>query len=587
MSDLELASARGAMALPHVAGETVVGRTEDVALDRTGDVALERPVQEPTVGKNGRDQAAPVDVGGEMKQDLVVLGSRLGKLSLENRALVLSMVERFVETHQVGDNAEIRKQGAIPKTHSSHQSRREQQSRLGSEVSTSSRPASGESICSKDSVYDTSVTGLTSGSSVVSRRHKGRIFRRTAVSRVVKTEKASRRSSQENSEVSEVVGRHSRRTGTQRQDESERRKKASRYDNRQAPKMESFDVDSGMSLRSYLSLFEKHCRKNLKGTSEFWKAELEPKLSGDVLKTYKSMKSADDTWESLKTKLLDWYKTDKEARMSRFRTKFTKAVREEKESMFTLAMRLEKMFRTAYPSRDIERSRTLREKLFDIAPPSFQPMLKDHIVKRKMADKSICWTKIKKLASVHDSENTLERNEVVVINVAERTDNTPVVQSYNSGGEARFSDREDSGSVGRIGGAQQRFFQQRPSGGNFREVRQLSDGRQFRDNSMSRNLSVHPQFASRSRIVCNFCGKPGHYRRDCRIRTGACVACGEMGHWIANCSRAYTGRRPLVDPRMNGSASREGVRPIDNDVTRYESVGASNNVSPGNERALI
>ena len=36
---------------------------------------------------------------------------------------------------------------------------------------------------------------------------------------------------------------------------------------------------------------------------------------------------------------------------------------------------------------------------------------------------------------------------------------------------------------------------------------------------------------------CHFCGKAGHYARECRYNLGLCIACGDKGHYIRDCPK--------------------------------------------------
>jgi len=51
-------------------------------------------------------------------------------------------------------------------------------------------------------------------------------------------------------------------------------------------------------------------------------------------------------------------------------------------------------------------------------------------------------------------------------------------------------------------------------------------------------------------IICNFCHKPGHYRRDCRMANGLCLACGTGRHAIRDCPFRRVGNMAPVRPAL-------------------------------------
>jgi len=57
-----------------------------------------------------------------------------------------------------------------------------------------------------------------------------------------------------------------------------------------------------------------------------------------------------------------------------------------------------------------------------------------------------------------------------------------------------------------------------------------------------------------SQIVCNFCHRPGHYKRDCRVANGLCLACGAESHTLRSCPYRKFGHVAPIRPALPAPA---------------------------------
>ena len=66
------------------------------------------------------------------------------------------------------------------------------------------------------------------------------------------------------------------------------------------------------------------------------------------------------------------------------------------------SLRLEKLFKQAYPSSSIEKSSTLREQYLNTIPSNIKSKLKEHLFNNKLNGKSTTWSEIQRYARFRD-----------------------------------------------------------------------------------------------------------------------------------------------------------------------------------------
>jgi hypothetical protein len=376
-------------------------------------------------------------------------------------------------------------------------------------------------------------------------------------------------------------------------------KAISRLDSRRVPSPEKFDEKSGERLEKYLDRFEQYCKSSFKGDSRLWIGELDKFISGKLRDAFRAMRDTDDTYDSMKIKIINWYDNMKESRKQRQRGIFGNLKLGKSESIYLFTSRLEKHFKLAYPKHNVKSSKILRNKLIEALTKGAKDSIKSQIMSYKLADIKISWNLLQKWAKCYDSEvgneTSEERRDRVMVdseeeisisigqqnrNINKRVNN---VIDYSQG-----SDRSNSwGNRDRMQGnnSDTNYRQQTPNINyrqeNFRNNGQgntmntnnvprntnfnMNYNRNFeqnrnydyendrnvnynRDHDMNRNgyrqNSQHREMGmfqrpaphlSNNIVRCNYCNRIGHNEDKCRSRLGLCFLCGAENHRLNQC----------------------------------------------------
>ena len=300
-----------------------------------------------------------------------------------------------------------------------------------------------------------------------------------------------------------------------------------RLDNRKVPKPDKFDADSGQSFSDFLKLFEQYCKCNFRGSSKLWVSELGYLLSGDLLNAFHALRVSGDSYSTIKEKLLQWRKDSLSVRSSDSKTKFTKAKPSATETTRLYAARLEKLYRVAYPNRNIDKSSTLRQKYIDSVPKLFRQQLSTYRnMIMTMNQSTLRWTDFLKLASCWDAENEIDCDPepLLCLATASPTNFTDAVTQYNS--------PKPRGHINSSKPVYDSFKSRSRSSTRAAELRNITAGigRYPRSTSMGRP----------GKTKCFYCHKLGHTKDNCWRLNNKCLACGSDKHRVKDCPKCHS-----------------------------------------------
>ena len=324
----------------------------------------------------------------------------------------------------------------------------------------------------------------------------------------------------------------------------------SRLDTRSVPKPENFDLESGQSFKDFLKTFEEYCSNTFRGSTALWVSELPRFLQGSIRDAYTALWVPNDTYKSMKAKLLKWCRDSSEVIELDIRKRFERIKLLPGESLRIYAARLERAFCMAFPNRHAEHSKTLQRKFLDTVPKSFKKQISTtRSISLTMNKRDLTWSTILSLASRQDAEQgttsdsdggNLDGPEVwaSTLPASPSIPPNPFVEDQSRTSALSPHARE-----------------WHPTAQNSRLTvsgRSASLGRQA---SQSWDRNSDRGIENRR---CHYCYKQGHIRADCRRLNGSCLVCGSSDHQIARCPR-----RRGIGPGRSRWNSGKNVRFVD------------------------
>jgi hypothetical protein len=190
--------------------------------------------------------------------------------------------------------------------------------------------------------------------------------------------------------------------------------------------------------------------------------------------------------------------------------------------------------RAAFPGKDIETCKELHKKFLETVPAAVSRRLTRMALEYKtLHNRRVRWTNM--LDTITIEKEIPAQDKTVEVYPSQAVEPETPVQPRRSWtpGNGGQSPRRKSGQVNTNNNGR--------GGRTF-----VNSGRQENQRPRGRTNSSSSSGSGAGEVeVCQWCTRVGHNTRDCRRRTGACLACGSMEHRVGQCSRlrARSGER--------------------------------------------
>ena len=301
-----------------------------------------------------------------------------------------------------------------------------------------------------------------------------------------------------------------------------------RLDSRAVLELERYDEDGEMDLEEYIQGFEQHFKTYYRGDKQLWLGELEKLLTGRAKEELKILRKGERSYEKVKRGLIEWYNGGKKDRREKAKQEFQMAGVDTGETMVAFCRRLARLFRKAYPGKDIQGSRVILMKYLNSVPENIRQVIENQIVAKKMGGDRITFKEAENCTQIFEESRKgikVEQEKIIKINIGQTETNKFVRPSYGANIDKGWEN--ENWNEHRM-----EFKTERNNWG--RNDRGKFDGHSWRGrNQRGKGWSRPPPQVD----YCNFCRKFGHAEDRCRRRLGQCYVCGGRNHVAKDCFR--------------------------------------------------
>lgn len=268
-----------------------------------------------------------------------------------------------------------------------------------------------------------------------------------------------------------------------------------------------YSLESGQNFEDFLLDFEVYCTYRYPAVKETWSRVLVEYLEGEILTAFKNLDGGRMAYSLVKTKLRTMVKqaaTSKDILMSRF----WEAQREEKESILSYSMRLDKLAGLAGI-----------DKAHDLYDDMKKQKIMDGLSKTSAARV--------KFASLMEPQLTVGKVLELANNVEECFEKELL---NNQKDKSKAIRKEKSVEI------QETIIMEnkRP-----KEIPQCNYC-QRKGHLESQCYRKNPK--KREDLVCTHCQRTGHEEVNCYTKNGKCYGCGQVGHQIKDCRKKQNRR---------------------------------------------
>jgi hypothetical protein len=306
-----------------------------------------------------------------------------------------------------------------------------------------------------------------------------------------------------------------------------------------APRPDPFKLGTGRSFPKFLNSFEEYAKVTFGGdhTRNHWTGELGRLLVGELKELYLAAGGSDSTYDDMCIELTDYVEKSEGETQNIYREEFAAANKRPEENLKIYAVRLENLARKAFKLTNINNLSDLKNKFLETINKREADLIRhDEYMMKWLTDQEMTWVHIKNSAAQIDREKPLKLNSLGTGAAEQNVQTIDTIQI-----KPRLMNDSFKNSYG-----------------HKKLVHQMSTriiSRSDRKSPLEQNYqSTSPN--RRSHILCDWCGRSGHWRKHCRVRLGLCLLCGASDHLVKDCARSRRNRessRYTICPMCSGN----------------------------------